>query len=279
MNKLCALTLSLTFALMQGCGSSSVADGVGQREANQIVAVLGEHGITATTEKGRGSKGRYSVLVPASHFGSAAALLSKLGLPAEHGATFEELMAPSGILPVSQEVEELRLDRAIASEIEELLLAHTGIASASVVVRYHSNPGGESPSVSIMAQTHGSGAVSSDQVREVVGRAVPGLKSSDISLVMTDRQHLGGETLAEQEVGLVPFLRFWSVPKGQYKGLAFLLIGLLIFVACLAALGGYIYGQFSASRGAEGPSAAPSENGSRGDGAMNRTEAERESDL
>lgn len=255
MKRLYTLMLCLSMALSQGCGSSSVADGVGQREANQIVAVLGEHGISATTEKTRGGKGRYSVIVPSSHFGAAAALLSAMDLPADRGASFEELLAPSGLLPASKEVEDLRLDRAMASEIEDLLLTHGGIASVGVVVRSNSKLGGEPPSVSIMAQTTQGSTVSPEQVRELVGRAVPGLKASDISLVVTERIERVGGTTGENPQGLVPFLRYWKVPKDQYNGLALLLIGLFSFVACLASLGGYIYGQFSANRGGDLPTA------------------------
>ena len=51
-----ALTLWLLLTLVTGCGTSPVADELGQRDANKLVAVLGENGIEATTEKARGAK-------------------------------------------------------------------------------------------------------------------------------------------------------------------------------------------------------------------------------
>ena len=40
--------------LLTGCASAPVADDVGQREANEIVAVLRERGIVGSVTKGKG---------------------------------------------------------------------------------------------------------------------------------------------------------------------------------------------------------------------------------
>jgi type III secretory pathway lipoprotein EscJ len=233
-----------------------VADDLGQREANKVVAVLGEHGIQAQVEKARGSKGRYSVRVPSGDFGGAVALLTKLGLPAERGASFADLMAPSGILPPSQDVEDLRMDRAIASEVEELLLGHGAVVSASVIVRSHAAPRGTEPSVSIVGQVKKGAVFEQDKLRETVSRAVPGVKPSAISFAVSE-QEFGGDGVASEP--LVPFLSYWRVPLSEYNSLAYLLIGLMSFVAFLTGVAGYIYGQYEATKGgAEPPVSTPS---------------------
>jgi type III secretion protein J len=243
----CALLLLIT-----GCGSSPVADDLNQREANQIVAVLRDSGIDATTEKGRGSKARYTVSVASSKFGEAVSLLSKLGLPGEKRASFAELMAPSGILPSSQGVEDLRLDRAIASEVEDLLEGHNGISSAHVVVRSHSINSGADSSVSlVIVKKEGSTVVESD-IRQVVGRAVPGVRAENILLAISQAPSSNVTTTGTS--GLVPFLIYWKVPESEYTRLAFLFVALLALVAAMAGIGGYIWGQFSATRSAEAPS-------------------------
>ncbi|MEY4669392.1 MAG: hypothetical protein RL518_2091 [Pseudomonadota bacterium] len=248
MKALYALTLGICMAFMTGCGSSPVADDLGQREANKLVAVLGEHGIQAHVEKGRGSKGRYSVLVPSGDFGGAVALLTKFGLPAERGASFEELMAPSGILPPSQDVEDLRMDRAIAAEVEELLLGHAAISTASVIVRSHAVPVGAEGSVSIVVQVKKGARFDQEKLREVVSRAVPGAKPSAISFTVSEQ--LFGEGGAGEEP-LVPFLKFWKVPVSEYNSLAYLLIGLMSFVAFLTGVAAYIYGQYEGAKSAD----------------------------
>lgn len=247
-----ATTLCLIVTLLSGCGRSPVADDLAQREANKIVAVLGEHGIEATTEKGRGSKGRYSVIVSSGDFGSAVALLTKFNLPVDRGASFEDLMAPSGILPASADVENLRMDRAVAAEVEQLLLGLDGIATASVVVRSHSVSRGAPPSVSIVVQTEGE-SFDQEKAFDLVIRAVPGVKKEDISFLRS--QQPGGSCVGQGGTSepLVPFLKFWRVPVSEYNSLAYLLIGVMSVVAFLTGIGGYIYGQYEAAKGTESP--------------------------
>lgn len=256
-----ALTLWLLLTLVTGCGTSPVADELGQRDANKLVAVLGENGIEATTEKARGAKGKYSVVVASGDFAQAATLLTRLGLPAERGASFAELMVPSGILPASADVENMRMDRAIAAEVEQLLLGYEGVSTVSVVVRSHAVPSGASPSVSIVAQTKSGSMFDQSKAREVVARAVPGVKVTDISFSLSEAQH-GLTPSTPGNDPLVPFLQYWRVPASEYNSLAYLLIGLMSFVAFLTGVGGYIYGQYEATKAgdalpSQGSSSAP----------------------
>lgn len=253
MKALYSLTLGLCIAFATGCGSSPVADDLGQREANKLVAVLGEHGIQAHVEKGRGSKGRYSVQVASGDFGGAVALLTKLGLPAERGASFEDLMAPSGILPPSQDVENLRMDRAIASEVENLLLGHGAVSTVSVIVRAHAIPFGTEPSVSIVAQVKKGAVFDAEKLRDAVSRAVPGVKPSAVSFSVSE-QAFGGGGVADEP--LVPFLSYWRVPVSEYNSLAYLLIGLMSVVAFFTGVAGYIYGQYEATKGGDSSAGA-----------------------
>ncbi len=265
-----ALIASALTLLLVGCESSPIADDIGQREANEIVSILRDHGIEGTTEKGRGSRGRYSVKVPSSRFGESVSLLSKLGLPAERRASFAELLAPSGILPASQEVEDLRLDRAMASEVEDLLKGVAGVASANVVIRSHSRAGADPASVSVVIQREGGGTVSESNLRQIVERAVPGVRAENVLFSTTEAPaRLGKGVASTSAEALVPFLMFWRVPGSEYTGLAVLLGGLLFLVAALAGVGGYIYGQFSVARVVDAPPVSSSDGSGRdrqGDG-------------
>lgn len=235
---------------LSGCGDSSVADGLAQRDANEIVAALRARGIEASTEKERGAKGRYTVSVSSDRFGEAAAALTELGLPAEQKLSFGELVAPSGILPSSREVEALRLDRAAAAEIEALLSQHPGVASAGVIVRMRATQSGESPAVSVVVQKRAGDALDEAAVREIVVRAVPGIRPEGIVLMIAEQRPA---PVAAQGSGgsLVPFLVFWRVPQDDYGGLSVLLLGLLVGITALAGLAGYIYGQYNFSRHAD----------------------------
>lgn len=260
MKSIVTLTLCLVVTLLAGCGRSPVADDLAQREANKIVAFLGEHGIEATTEKGRGSKGRYSVIVSAREFGSAVALLTKFNLPVERGASFEDLMAPSGILPASADVENLRMDRAIAAEVEQLLLGLDGVSAVSVVVRSHSVGHGAPPSVSIVTQTE-DGSLDQDKVRDMVTRAVPGVKVGDISFVLSRQPGIASRGQGGASEPLVPFLSYWRVPVSEYNSLAYLLIAVMSVVAFLTGIGGYIYGQYDAAKAGDGSASQQSRGG------------------
>jgi len=134
----------------------------------------------------------------------------------------------------------------MASELEELLLAHPGLSSVGVVVRFHALAGAENPAVSIVAQRYKGAKVVTGELRGIVARVVPGIKPENVSIQLADERDV--RIQSEDRGGLVPFLMFWKVPKSEYGGLALLLMGLLVIVSALASLGGYIYGQFVFSK-------------------------------
>lgn len=242
--------------LFGGCSRSPVADDVGQKEANEIVSILRERGIDSTVEKLKGGRGRYSVQVASKDFGESVSILASLGLPEEKKASFSDLVAQSGILPSSREVEALRLDRASAAELEELLKGLPGVASASVVVRSHGLAAGVSPSVSAVVQTHQGKNISADEVRTLLARTVPGLKGEEIVLSIGEHGNprakvSGGDRPSSESQQLVPFLRLWKVPRDQYGGLATLVVGLIFLVGAIAGLVGYVLGQYFLSRNPE----------------------------
>jgi type III secretory pathway lipoprotein EscJ len=267
-----------------GCSSAPVADDVPQREANEIVSVLRDRGIDAQLQKQKGGKGRYAVVVSEGDFGAAAAVLSSLGLPAERRPYFYDLVSQSGILPSSREVESLRLDRATAAELEDLLKGHPAIAASSVVVRSHGLESGMNPSVSAVVQTKVGMNVPPAEIRQLVARTVPGLKADDVVLSVSEQVNLLSkqdslQPLAEQSgKGVVPFLLFWRVPEDQYAGLAGLVVGLLLLMGILCGLAGYILGQYFMSRQVEdGGALEPLESGLGLSGArLNRLEGPRD---
>jgi type III secretory pathway lipoprotein EscJ len=256
MRRIVFALLMVCTLLMGGCSRSPVADDVGQKEANEIVSILRERGIDSTVEKLKGGRGRYSVQVASKDFGESVSILASLGLPEERKASFTDLVAQSGILPSSREVEALRLDRASAAELEELLKGLPGVASASVVVRSHGLASGVMPSVSAVVQIHQGKTLSSEEVRTLLARTVPGLKSEEIVLSIGEQGNSrgkvsGSERPSSEMQQLVPFLRIWKVPKDQYAGLATLVVGLIFLVGAIAGLVGYVLGQYFLSRNPE----------------------------
>jgi type III secretory pathway lipoprotein EscJ len=237
---LCCLAAFLTV----GCSSTPVADDVAQREANEIVAVLSKHNIQAQLVKGRGAKGRYSVVVQEGDFPSAAEVLSRLGLPADKRPSFQELTGGNGIIPPSREVESLRLDKAIASELEDIFRARSDVASVSVLVRMHSREANERPTVTVVVQSSGAVPLDIGEIREISRRAVPGIQADDIYVSVAQAINSLDRT-SGSSISLVPFLGFWRVPAEDHSGLVFFVVFLVALSGALAGLAGYIVGQFN----------------------------------
>lgn len=237
---LCCLAATLTV----GCGSTPVADDVAQREANEIVAVLSKNNIQAQLVKGRGAKGRYSVVVQEGDFPTAAEVLSRLGLPADKRPSFQELTGGNGIIPPSREVEALRLDKAIASELEDIFRARSDVASASVLVRMHSREANERPTVTVVVQSSGASPLDVAEIREISRRSIPGIQVDDV-YVSVAQAVSPLDRSAVPQVSLVPFLGFWKVPAEDHTGLVVLVVFLVGLSGVLAGLAGYIVGQFN----------------------------------
>jgi len=253
MNVGAVLRLLVLVVGILGCGSTPVANDLSQRDSLEIIAALRDRGIEASSTKERGGKGQFSVTVSSADFGRAVSILHSLGLPGERKASFSELVAPSGILPSSKNVEDLRIDRARAAEIEDLLKGYPAVTKVHALVRYQALESGSAPSISVVVQKRHDGVLDSEEVRGLVARAVPGIKSEDVVVSVTDVVPVTvSPAVAQQHTGsLVPFLVFWSVPESEYNGLALIMIGLLVSVALMAGLAGYIFGQYTLARQSE----------------------------
>jgi hypothetical protein len=140
------------------------------------------------------------------------------------------------------------MDRAIAAEVEELLLGHGAVSTVSVIVRSHAIPVGVEPSVSIVAQVKKGSTFDQEKLRDAVIRSVPGVKPGAVSFSVSE-QSFGVSEKGDEP--LMPFLRFWKVPMSEYNSLALLLLGLMSVVAFLSGIGGYIYGQYVATKGGD----------------------------
>ena len=258
------LALSLRFigvvlllALLVACESATVVEDRGQREAIEIVALLHDRGISATVKKDTGNRGRYSIQVDKEFRGEAQTLLWQKGFPKESEATFEDLTSPRGLIPNSREADSLRLDRALAAELEEMLRAHPNVGSVRAIVRLNYLKEGGEPTVSIIAQEKTDVKLVPESLKELVTRAVPGIKRENIlvSLQPGEKQESGaGSEGVFNDSGkvirkpLVPFLYWYLVPDDTYAKLALTLFACLVVVSVAGALGGYWFGYFQGSK-------------------------------
>src|SRR5690606_4179144 len=111
-------------------------------------------------QTGQGRNQRFSVRVDSADYQNANEVLHEFGLPREDHETVEELTEQKGFIPNSQEMAQMRLERALAVQLEHLLQALPGVVdvratvqsqrgeraqpTASVVIRYVAS-GGKTP--------------------------------------------------------------------------------------------------------------------------------------
>lgn len=249
--------LMIIVALLGGCDGTPIAQDLDQRQATEIVAVLHEQGISAFAEKESSGKGRYHVEVRRGDYSQAITLLHERNLPGERRASFSELVSQSGLIPNSRELDALKVDRALATEVEEMLQNHPDIAVARAIVRLNFLRDQQEPAVSLVIQERSGRSVRKDEVLSVVGRIVPGVKPEAVNILIAaaaDREltsvtegarNLEGKVV---RIPLTPFLYFWRVPEDEYAQIAGVLVGFLAIVGLVGAFLGYWFGVYQHSR-------------------------------
>ncbi len=243
---------------VSGCSGSPIAQDLTQNQANEIVAVLNNSGISAVAQRESGSKGKFSVEVRRADYSQSVTILHERRLPSEARATFSELVSPSGLLPNSREMDALRVDRALATEIEDLLSVHPNVFRARVIVRSHFLKEAIEPGVSIVIQERIGRGIPEKEVRDVVAKVLPGVKDTDIVLSIYPalaEQHTSFSAEGAVQAGgavvrvpLTPFLFFWRVPEDEYVQIVAVIAGFLVLVAVVAAIVGYWYSLYQHSR-------------------------------
>jgi len=240
-------TIGLLF--LGGCNAVPVAEDLDQIQANEVVTVLGTHGIAAFSRRAMGGRARYAVEVNRGSYSAAVGILDKYKLPSEPRLSFADLVAQKGLLPNSREIENLRLDRALAIEIEESLVLNPIVDSARAVVRLHSAANKE-PGVSVVLLTATDAELNMGDVRQLIAQSLPGIHDTQILVSMHERAQ---ETLASIEgvkvkdggvvnVPLASFLVFWSVPHDDSVSLTLILLIAILSVAVVASFLGYMVG-------------------------------------
>jgi type III secretion protein J len=151
------LAMAAVCAAMLASCKADLYTNLDQRQANQIVATLRQHGIPADRSAGKGD--RITVSVDESRFAEAVTVLSDNGLPKEEFATLGEVFKRDGFVssPVQERAQMIyalsqELSRTV-SEIDGVLSARVHLvlpendplrqqlvpSSASVFIRYRAN--------------------------------------------------------------------------------------------------------------------------------------------
>ncbi len=250
--------LLAVLASISSCSGSPIAQDISQVQANEIVAVLNASGISAMAQRETGGKGKYTVEVRRADYSQAVTILNERKLPGEARATFAELVMPSGLLPNSREMDSLRLDRALATELEDLLSTHADVFKVRAVVRVHFLRDGFEPGVSLVIQERVGRGIAQKEIMDIVSRIVPGIKPEQIVLALhpASVEQTGGFSAEGAQnvagtvvrVPLTPFLHFWRVPEDEYVQIVGVVALFLFVVAVVGSIVGYWYSLFQHSR-------------------------------
>lgn len=243
--------LALLLLTLAACNTVPVAQEVSQTDANQIVAILGQYGISSTSQRDSGGKARYNVYVKRNAYSEAQNVLFKRQL-LPRTDRLDELTTPKGFLPNSREMESLRVSRAYALQVEELLLNNPDVLSAKVIVNANTTSGGSA----VVNIRHRIGANLDPQaIQQMVERSVPGLSNEGVQVFLYGSQgeldavgsEIEGAFRQDDSVLRIPLSRFlfgWKVAEDDYDGLALTLLISIVAVFSIGIVIGYWYGFF-----------------------------------
>lgn len=255
LNRSLKFFLLFIFSLCTACASVPVAEDVSQAQATEIVAVLTASGISSQAAKGSGAKAAFSVSVDKSDYLTAVTILHDRGLPSPEEATFADAIAARGFLPNSRDIEALRIDRALAAELEDLIKAHPAVASARAVVRWHAAK--EQPNVSMVVQQKVDSVIERDALTEIALRAIPGINREQIFISISTlppiqpiSEYRGNEIKESKVINipLVPFLYFWKIPQRELASLSVLLLSVVVVIGAIGTFLGYWLGVIQQTR-------------------------------
>ncbi|MBN8548294.1 MAG: hypothetical protein J0M12_03140 [Deltaproteobacteria bacterium] len=256
-SKMIKLGLLLLCLLLSGCNTVPVAEDVSQTQANEIVAILSDHGISAMASRESGGKAKYTVEVKRSYYSQAVSLLHEKGLPGERKSSFNELISQNGLIPNSREMDALKLDHALATEVEEMMQNAPGIASARAIVRLNFLKNEQQPAVAVVVQSRPGAVVKPEDLVTLISQIIPGIQKERVTVSVSsaaETEKLSGSEGVFNDNGrvlrvpLAPFFFFWRVPEDDYNQIALLLFACIAVVAGVGAVFGYWYGYYQHSK-------------------------------
>ena len=183
------LPFLVLLVLLTGC-EVQLYDNLDERQANEVLAALLEHHITAS--KAAGEEATYKVLVEESQFARSMQILDSRGLPQPRFDTFGDVFKKSGILSSPTE-ERARYVYALSQELSRTLSEIDGVLTARVhvVLPQESELGEAMVPAAVSVFVKYSEAFPFDipartaDVRKIVESSVQGLSADRIQIVMS----------------------------------------------------------------------------------------------
>lgn len=259
------LTLLIILSL-SGCRDKTLLANLTEKQGVEIVSALAEIGIAGSMERSTdGSTELVSVTVSQEDYISAIQNIKQRNLPSPAELNFHDVIGDKGFLPEGAELRSLRLDRAEAAEIEELISHIPGINKVHVVVRRRVIVSKDNLSkgtvaaviipVSEISENEPAMLLLKQSIEDIIKKS---LVTSDVELSVTVAPGMAGTkaqsnqnivgtfrtNLTTQYIPFDKFLFFWRVATGDSTGLAVACLGTIV----LSIILGFLLGTSSKSR-------------------------------
>jgi type III secretion protein J len=182
-----ALALLAALLLLSGCGKVALFSSLTEPEANEMMAILLQRGVTCT--KIAGKDGVWILQVQPSDFARSVELLRAQGYPKDTFTTVGRVFQKSGLVSSPTE-ERIRYMYALSQEIAETLTRVDGVMNARVhIVIPDNDPLAErvTPSSAAVFIRYRQGfdlESLTPQLKSLVTRSIEGLSYDNVSLVL-----------------------------------------------------------------------------------------------
>jgi type III secretion protein J len=182
--------LSLLFMLMCALGAckKELYQGLTQREANEMVAVLSDSGIEAEREKDGTS---YRVMVDSDDMARAVRATSAAGLPHEAFKSLDEIFPPNKLISTPLE-QKARLGFAMNQDLAKSVMAIDGVTFARVHVSVPESDlrgapiGKTTASVAVRIKPAADVTLIVPHIKMLVSNGVPNLDYKDVNVIAVD---------------------------------------------------------------------------------------------
>jgi type III secretion protein J len=208
-----------------------------QRQANEMVAILLQHGIAA--ERASGKNGRISVTVEESRFAEAISILDASGLPKQEFATLGDVFKKDGLIS-SPVQERAQMIFALSQELARTVSDIDGVLSARVhLVLPENDPLRQQllPSSASVFIRHRAGMSIGElvpQVKMLVANGVAGLSYDKVSVILVPAQPQTAEVEDHRAASVEPApperISLAGLPVYGIGALATIIAGVLGFV-------------------------------------------------
>lgn len=228
--------------LLTGCGNAELYTRLEEREANLMIAVLLDRGISA--EKTPGEEGTFTIMVPLGRFGESVDVLRDHGYPRTNfqgvGATFQK----AGLVSSPTE-ERIRYMYALSQDIAHTITLIDGVIDARVhLVLPDNNPFNETffpASAAVFVDFRPDSNVPSytNQIKNLVINSIEGLDQNKVSIAMFPIDLKASINNLSRSGGTSSVLFIDVAPSSTFSFI--LLVTFLLFIAGAGAFGAFFF--------------------------------------